>query len=337
MRQFKLFLLAFLVVFSANNLFAGNKFVPSDNENLAVVYTFDEIIDEKFESFIRKDLKEIGYFLNDPHRRVNDAYKNEYGSTYLDILSFSSILNESVVRPLLNKDPRLGSFNPFNLLIYRKKDDKKTYIAHLTPEAILDISQIDDVEIRKTYTKSFEVLDKSIREKLGGKKGFVKLEAYAQKPMMNFEIPIGEPEDIDDFLDDFQDKFEGAFEKKGYVMAGFYNIKESLNSNQDVMPEYTAYWSYDLCHIPFSYALFDGVNGIPVAGIFAPCSMYVYLREDEKKLVIGMPRLETWAKAIGLSDAERLSLIKRIDKEIPEIISSLGGHETNNQNPLLKK
>lgn len=337
MRQFKL-IISFLIFFTLSvSLYANNIYEEKEKKNLAVLYTFDEVIDDRFEEFVREDLKKIGYFLNDPHRRVNDAYNDEYGSTYLDILSFSSILNESVVRPLLNEDPRLGYFNPFNLLIYRKIDEKKTIVAHLTPEVILDISGIKDKEIRKKFIASFEPLENLISEKLGGAKSYLELKGFAKDKTMNFNIPIGEPDDIDDFLDEFQDKFEAAFESKSYVMAGFYNIKESFNSSEDEMPEYLAYWSYDICHIPFSYTLFDGINGIPEAGIFAPCSMYVYLREGENKIVIGMPRLHSWAAALGLNDAERLRLIRHIDKEIPEIIGSLGGYAISDDNPLKKK
>jgi uncharacterized protein (DUF302 family) len=337
MKQLRHIFVIFAVLFITTSASSNDTLIVGENKNLAVMYEFDDIIDERFEQFIQKDLKKIGYYLNDPHRRVNDAYKNEYGSTYLDLLSFSSILNENSVRPLLNEDPRLGAFNPFNLLIFRKKDEKKTVVAHLTPEAVLDLSGIHDPSIRKIYTQSFESLDQLISEKLGGTKKYLKLHGYTDQSIMNFEIPVGEPEDIDDFLDEFQEKFETAFEKKGYVMAGFYNIKESYNSNEDQMPAYQSYWSYDLCHIPFSYALFDGVNGIPEAGVFAPCSMYVYLKEGSNKLVIGMPRMHTWGAALGIIDEERLRLIRLIDKEIPEIIESLGGYSIKSESLRPKK
>ncbi len=314
---------------------ANDKFVPSDNKNLAVVYTFDKENDKRFDEFAKNDLKKIGYFLNDPHHRVNDAYESQFGSTDLSVIGFSSILNEDVVRPLLNKDPRLGGFSPFNLLNYRKKSDMKTVVAHLTPEAILDILEIEDKEIRKVYIESFKPLDTLIEKELGGVKTYLPLKGRAQDTMMNFEIAFDEPEDIDDFLDDFQEKFEYAFETKGFVIAGFYNIKESFNNEEDVMPGYTSFWSYALCHIPYSYEIFDGKKALPVAGIFAPCSMYVYKKEGENKLVIGMPTLMAWAAALGITDVDKLRYIEQLDDSIPMILKSLGAKSTKNGNPLL--
>lgn len=316
---------------------ANDKFVPSDNKNLAVVYTFDKENDKRFDDFAKNDLKEIGYFLNDPHHRVNDAYETKFGKTDLSLIGFSSILNEGAVRPLLNKDPRLGGFSPFNLLNYRKKSDMKTVVAHLTPEAILDILEIDDEEIRTEYIASFKPLDALIEKKLGGVKSYAPLKGYSKDTMMNFEIAFEEPEDIDEFLEDFQEKFEFAFETHGFVIAGFYNIKESFNNDKDVMPGYVSFWSYALCHIPYSYAIFDGENAIPMAGIFAPCSMYVYVKKGENKIVIGMPTLSVWAAAIGITDEKKLKEIDQLDEEIPALIESLGGIAVPNGNPLLAK
>ena len=316
---------------------AENKFIPSNNKNLAVVYTFDKENDAAFNSFIETDLKKIGFFLNDPHKRVNDVYEKNFGSTSLETIGFSPILNESVVRPLLTKDPRLGGFSPFNLVQYRKKSDKKTVITHLTAEAILDILEIDDNEIREKYISSFVPLDNLIEEKLGGEKSYLPLVGLTNDRMMNFEIPFEEPEDIDTVLDEFRDNIEYAFLIKGYIIAGFYNIKESFNSDDSVMEDFTSFWTYSLCHLPFSYAVFDGDNPIPEAGIFAPCSVYMYVKEGENKLVIGMPTLRTWAVALGITDREKLKKIVQLDEEIPEIFKSLGGVAVSNGNPLLSE
>ena len=314
---------------------ATEKFVPSNNKNLAVVYTFDKVNDKEFNLFIENDLKKIGFFLNDPHKRVNDVYEKNFGSTSLETIGFSPILNESIVRPLLIKDPRLGGFSPFNLVHYRKKSDKRTVVTHLTPEAILDILEIDDDEIKEKYINSFVSLDNLIEEKLGGKKSYLPLVGLTKDRMMNFEIPFEEPEDIDTVLDELRDNIEYAFLTKGYIIAGFYNIKESFNSDDSVMEDFTSFWTYSLCHLPFSYAVFDGDNPIPEAGIFAPCSVYMYVKEGENKLVIGMPTLRTWAVALGITDREKLKKIVQLDEEIPEIFKSLGGVVVANGNPLL--
>ena len=314
-------------------------YTPSNNKTLAVKYVFEDKFDDKaFFEFTKEPLEKLGFFVNDPHHNVNTVYEQNFGSTVLETLNFDSLVQDEKIRPLLNIDPRIAAFTPFNLHMYRLKSDKKTVIAHLTPEAMLDILEITDKKVRSTFTGMFPALDKAIEKQYGAKQIKVPLAGRAEDTMMNFEIPFEEPEDIDDFLDEFQEKWESTFQKKGYIIAGYYNMKESPNSDdEEVLAGYNSFWSYDLCHIPFSYDVFDGKNAKPLAGIFAPCSIYVYSKVGEHKLVIGMPTLSAWAGAMGIKNEKQLKRINGLDTEITSIILGLGGKEVPNGNPLLRK
>lgn len=323
------------LLFSLTN--ADTKFTPSTNDRLAVEYTLestDENTDKDFFEFTKGELESIGFFVNDPHHNVNNVYEKQVGKTSLNQLSFSSMVNDEKARDLFNKDPRIGGFTPFNLVVYRKKSDNKTVITHITPEAVLDILQITDTDVKKSFIDMFKPLDAQIEKHFKATKSYTKLQGYAEKTMMNFEIPFEEPEDIDDFFDEFQELFESTFEHKGYIIAGFYNMKYSLNSDDDVLPNYEQYVVWSLCHIPFSYTIFDGKNPMPQAAIFAPCSMYAYIKTGENKIVIGMPTLASWAAALGITDKDKLAKIDELDTEIPALIHSLGGIDTSNKNPL---
>lgn len=323
------------------SLGATDDFIPSDNKNLAVVYTLENKgidFDKAFFDFTVKPLEKIGFFLSDPHHNVNNVYEELLGQTSLSQLSFSSLVNDEKARPLFNKDPRIGGFTPFNLVIYRKKSDEKTVITHITPEAALDILHITDKDVREQYIAMYKPLDEAIEKEYGAsaKKSHTKIQGYAKKNMMNFEIPFEKPEDIDEFFEKFQEKFETTFQTKGYIIAGFYDMKYSLNSKEDVLPAYSNFVVWSLCHIPFSYTIFDGKDPLPEAAVFAPCSIYAYVKAGENKIVIGMPTLNAWAAALGITDKEKLQKIEELDTEIPSLIRSLGGVDVSNENPLSK-
>lgn len=318
-------------------LHASETFKPSNNDKLAVEYTLEnttDTTDEEFFKFTKKPLAEIGFFVNDPHHNVNTVYEQQVGATSLEQLSFSSLINDKVARPLFNSDPRIGGFTPFNLVIYRKKSDSKTVITHIMPEAALDILQISDKDVRKTFIEMFKPLDEKIEKTFKATKTYTKINGYAPQSVMNFEIPFEDQEDIDEFFDAFQEKFESSFETKGYIIAGFYNMKYSLNSEIDVLPDFDQYVVWSLCHVPFSYTIFDGENPLPKAAMFAPCSMYAYIKSGENKIVIGMPTLNAWAAALNITDKAKLAKINQLDTEIPAIIKSLGGVALPNSNPL---
>jgi len=304
------------------------------SKNLAVIYTFDEDIETEYNELTEKKVQTIGFALTDPHKRVNDHYKEKYGSTKLDFLSFQSIVNDERIKPLLNIDPRIAGFSPFNLLGYKKLNEKQTYVMHLMPEVILDIIGIDDEKLRAAYIESFVELDALIEKELGGTKSYIKYDKLAEKRMMNFELTFDRPKDLTDFVDDFQETFEETFEEGGYLIAGYYNFKEN---GEDTIPEYDAFWTYALCHFKFSYTVFDNEGGRPKAGIFAPCAMYMYVKKDTNTLVIGMPTLANWGATLKIDDPKRAEFIKKLDIEIPSLLESLGAKPVANVNPLTRK
>ncbi|MCH9812351.1 MAG: hypothetical protein K0U47_00200 [Epsilonproteobacteria bacterium] len=303
------------------------------NKHLAVVYTIKGDVEDKYNKLIEEKIKKIDYSVSDPHKRINDAYKKKYGESNLDLLSFMTIANEKVVKPMFNIDPRIAGFNPFNLLIYKKLDQDTTQVVHLMPETILDVIGITDEKVRSDYIKSFEPLDKMIQDELGGEISYIDIEEMADDRMMNFEIEFEAGADLEDIIDDFQMEFEEKFEENKYIIAGFMNFKET--DGEDTIPGFDAFWTYSLCHFTYSYTVFDNEGGRPEAGIFAPCTMYMYIKEGSNKIVVGMPRLENWGKMLGIKDKKRADFIKHLDTEIPALMKELGAVETENVNPLL--
>ncbi len=291
-------------------------------------------VEKKFNDFVTVKMKEIGYNLTDPHRRVNDVYKKLYGSTDLDILSFLPVVNDGVVKPLFNIDPRLAGFNPFNMLIYKKLDEENYHVGHMTPEAILDIIGIEDPTVRDAYTKSFEKLDKMLDDAFGKENMYyLDYSKLPKKRMMNFELKFDRPEFIDDFVDEFEENFEDIFAQHSYVIAGFHNFIDEeeetvLNGNYD------AFWTYSLCHMKYSSTVFDGKGARPDAGVFAPCTMYMFIPKGSDKLIIGMPRLANVKVALDIKDKVRTDFMDKLDHEIPQILEGMGAKETQNVNPL---
>ena len=305
------------------------------SKNLAVVYTFNEEIEDKYNILIEKKLKTIDFSLADPHKRVNDHYEEKYGSTELDFLSFMSVVNDEKIKPLLNLDPRIAGFSPFNVLGYKKKGENQSIVTHLVPEAILDMIGITNKKVRETFIETFKPLDAMIEKELGGTKSYITYDKFAEKRMMNFELTFERSEDLSDFVDDFQDDFEDAMEDADYLIAGFFDFKDSA-AGGDSIPGYDAFWTYALCHFKFSYTVFDNERGRPQAGIFAPCAMYMYIKKDSNTLVIGMPTLANWGATLKIDDPKRAEFIKKLDKEIPALLESLGAKAVPNVNPLTK-
>ena len=306
----------------------------TQSNDLAVFFTVDGDIQDKYNTLVETKLKTIGFKLTDPHKRVNDQYETKYGSTILDVLSFMPIVNDNIILPLLNIDPRIAGFAPFNMLIHKKLDESVTHIGHLQPKVMLDILDIKDKEVREKFTATFASLDAMIEKELDGKKTIMPYKKLPEQTMINYEYTFERSDDMDDFIDEFQNNFELAFIDKGYLIAGFHNFMESTDDAEDILAEYDAFWTYSLCHLEFSYGMFDNSGARPEAGLFAPCTMYMYIKKGTNKVIIGMFRLHNWSDTLDITDEKRLALVEKLDTEIPEILTHYGMRAVANINPL---
>jgi len=308
-------------------------------------YVGDGDKEKAFNTMVNEKIAPIGFVLSDPHEHIDHAYKTKWGTEFqtikgvttkhpdfdpafkenLDNLGFFSVMNDKVMGPLLMKEPSLGGFSPFNLHIYKAKGEEKTYVGHVMPKTMLDIVGVKDKAVRKTFEASFAELDKLTAKEISSKVKYVNYKSLPKIPMMTFEVPFDRAGGVDGFVTDFQGKFEEAFEAKKYIIAGYKDVKGSMTDANVKFDRFDAYWVYSLCHFRFSEGIFN--NGRPDAGVFAPCSMYMYIDKGSNKLIVGMPRLETWKYVMGIKDKKMVDSIMGLDKEIIAIMTELGAKE----------
>ena len=294
--------------------------------------------EEKYEKEFLPSLEDAtGFSLSDPHEKIDDAYHKRYGNpkdpdydkawtTNLDNLGFFSISNDKALYSILKKAPEAAGFQPFNLHIYKTKAENVTYVGHLDPGTMLDITGVTDKSVRAEYIKMFDPLDAYVTKEFGGKVSTSTYSKLPAKPMMTFEFKVPKGVDITEWTEEFQEGFEEAFEAKHYIIAGFKNFKETYEEDLELeFPEYDAFFVYGLCHFTFSYNVFN--KGRPDAGAFAPCAMYFYIKPGTNTMVVGMPRLSVWTAVMELKDPAQIEWTKKIDKEIISIMNSLGAKE----------
>ena len=294
-------------------------------------------IGEKFEQGLNESLEsKTGFTTSDGNGRINDAYAEKYGNKEnaeydtnwnknLDNLGFFTIVNDAKLNSLLKVAPELAGFSPFNQLIYKKMGEDKSYVGHLDPNTMLDIVGTKDASVRKEFVAMFDSLDKWTADEFGGKVETTTFDKLPAKTMMRFEIPVDRSGDLADFLETYQENYEAAFEDQKYIIAGYRDFKESYADLEMDFEEYDAFFVYSLCHFTFSYNVFN--KGRPDAGVFAPCSMYAYVKKDSNTMVLGMPTLANWVKVMKITDPAKLEWVKKIDAEIISIMKAMGAKE----------
>ena len=297
----------------------------------------DGDMEEKYEAEFLPALEDAtGFSLSDPHEKINDAYEKRYGNpkdpdydkawtTNLDNLGFFSISNDVALKPILESSPQAAGFQPFNLHIYKTKAENITYIGHLAPETMLDVTGVTNEADRKAYIDMYKPLDAYVTKEFGGKIINTTFDKLPAEPMMTFEVDVDRSGDVVEWSEEFQEKLEAAFEDKKYIIAGFKNFVETYEDLETPMKGYDQFFVYGLCHFTFSYNVFN--KGRPDAGVFAPCAMYFYIKEGSDKMVVGMPRLSVWGAVMEIKDPVKLEWIKKIDDEIISIMKGLGAKQ----------
>ncbi len=307
------------------------------SKNLAIYHTVKGNIENQYNILVEKKLKSIGFRLTDSHKRMNDQYKTKWGTTVLDVLSIMPIVKDSAILPLLNIDPRIAGFSPFNLIMHKKLDENVSYVGHLVPDVMLDILGIENKEVRSKFISTFKALDATIAQELGGHESIIPYKALPEKTMMTFAYTFDASKDMHASIDTFQNTFELAFIDKGYLITGFHNFMESTPHATEILSNYDAFWTYSIDHLEFSYNIFDNKGARPEAALFAPYTMYMYIPKGSNRLVAGMFRLQNWSTALDIRNEKRVSLIEKLDTQIPQILTKLGMKEIDNANPLAKK
>jgi hypothetical protein len=293
--------------------------------------------EEKYEKeFLPSLANAVGFSVSDPHEKINDAYEKRYGNpedpdydkawtTNLDNLGFFSMTNDAALNPILKIAPEVAGFQPFNLLIYKSKAENVTYVGHIDPGTMLDITGVKDEAARKAYIDMYKPLDAYVTKEFGGKVITTEFKSLPANQMMTFEFEVDREGDLTEYIEGFQEEFEAAFEEKKYIIAGFKNFKETYADLEMPFEEYDKFFVYGLCHFTFSYNVFN--KGRPDAGVFAPCSMYFYIKKGSDKMVVGMPRLSAWAAVMNITDPAKIEWTKVIDDEIISIMKELGAKE----------
>lgn len=299
----------------------------------------DGDIEAKYEELVLGGTLEedTGFSVSDPHEKINDAYSKRYGNpkdpdydkewtTNLDNLGFFSISNDVKLYDILKVAPEAAGFQPFNLHIYKYVNEDKTYVGHIDPGTMLDITGVKDAAARKAYIDMYAPLDKWVTDKFGGKVVTTSYDKLPAQPMMTFEFPVDRSGDLTEWAESFQEEFEAAFEEHKYIIAGFKNFKGTYEEDLEMeFPEYDQFFVYGLCHFTYSYGIFNKQR--PDAGAFAPCAMYFYIKPGSDKMIVGMPKLETWLNVMKIKDEAKRKSAFDLDIEIISIMKDLGGKE----------
>jgi len=261
-----------------------------------------------------------GFELWDPHEDIQLSFTNIYASSKLETLNVYTLANSNQKLPkLLEKYPKVGLFLPLNLLLYKEKEeeDNNTWVGYISPQLLLELSDITNSEDKQTLKSIYKPLDTNMKSVLSNTSVSKSID-YASIPkdtITLFEYDISG--NVEDFMYEFQENFEAKLEYNNYTIAGYYNYKETFNDIQMAF-NYDEYWVYNVVNLKSAYIISQ--NSPELFTLF-PSRISMYIKNN--KLYVSMIKYENWISILDLKDAQTIQVFKNYDKGIVDVLNEL--------------
>ncbi len=252
------------------------------------------------------------------NRNMNGPFIKQFKSSEFDIYNLFTFYKEDIVLELVKKYPNIGLFSPMSMSIYAKKNEKIISVSSLTFEAMAKIMKIPkDDKILQGLKKLVEDTLKKVMPK--GK--FVTPTYTTQKTkaklVTKFTMEM-DVEEWEDELDEFKMGLEGELAPNGFVIAGFNNLGDVFEEkNYDIFDFYEV---YSICKLPVIYTI---AKSRPEAGAFAPCSLYLAKKKNDKVMHIAFPSVYNWISSLGIENKEDIKVLKSAQRGMETIIKGL--------------
>lgn len=253
---------------------------------------------------------------NDMNKPFSLRFKNTHYKTY----NLAMYQNDALTLKLIKKYPNFGALAPLTMSIWSDKGTMN--VSTLTLAGMSRASGIPKTDVDLVAYAA--LITKGLKAAMPNGK-FKELNHTIKSPNDSFaitfemEVELEEGADIGDFREDFESEFEGEMEPIGFLMPNYSNLEEELFAEN-------GYDAYDF-YITYSICKFDVIYPVsrlhPEAGAYAPCSMYMYKKKGENKMVIGYLGVDNWIQTLDIKDKESIDPLREAQGMINDILTEM--------------
>ncbi|WP_324171024.1 DUF302 domain-containing protein [Sulfurimonas sp.] len=270
--------------------------------------------------FITPDVIEKAFVQNGFKIAVNSEmnlpFKKQFKKTKFKIYNLLTVHHSTLSHDLVRKHPDAGVFTPLGIGIYQGLNEDTLHVSMLTSEAQAKILDFDD-SLLKSIEK--EVL-KTIRSVMPNAKH--KFSENSLKESRNlvtkYELDL-DGEDWEEMREEIELGLENGFKPVGFVMANYLDFNEELVEGGNSSP-FDFYVTYSICKLKVIYTV---SQTRPEAAAFAPCTMMVYKKKDEDKVVIGFPGVYNWMSSARVDNKKTQAILQKAQDDFEDILKEV--------------
>jgi uncharacterized protein (DUF302 family) len=249
----------------------------------------------------------------DVNNDMNSIFSKRYGKVHHKNYNLAIFTNPKLVSSLMKKYPKIGLITPLSMSIY---EDNATKTISVSTLSLAGMSRVTGISTTNkdlmAYAKSVDVaLHKALPNGayVTVKHNKKSTESVTTEFTMEFELEDGES--YVDAKDAFKSEFESELGPVGFLVPKSYTLVDE------------AYDFFDTYSIIRFNAIFPVSKEHPDAGAYAPFSLVIYKKKDEKMVHIGFPSISNWISDLDITDKEVIKEVQKTHGMVKSILEEL--------------
>ena len=242
---------------------------------------------------------------------MNKPYMIQFKETSFKIYTLLTVYHKEKAFELVKKYADAGVFTPMGVCIYQSKKEDTLHVSVLTSDTHAKVLGFDDELIKSIEKDVLAVLNKTLPN------ANHKLSEEALKvdsPLITrYELDL-DGEDKDESMENIIMSIENGFELYGFVVPGKLEVNEKIKGDSP----YDYYKTYSICKLPVIYTV---SKTTPEAGAFAPCSLMIYKKKDEDKIVLGFPAVHNWMSSAKVQNKEATEVLLKAQSQFEKLLT----------------
>lgn len=250
----------------------------------------------------------------DVNNDMNSIFSKRYGNVHHKNYNLAIFNNEKLILKLMTKYPNIGLITPLSMSIY--SDDAKKTI-NISTLSLAGMSRITKIPVTNLDLIQYAKLVDNALHKALPNGTFIAVNHNikpSNKSLVTEFIAEFELEDGATYVEvkeEFKNEFESELATVGYLIPKSYKLKHS---------DYDFFDTYSI--IRFN-AIYPVSKKHPDAGAYAPFSLVIYKKKDEKNVHIAYPSIDNWISDLGITDDETIKAVNKTQKMIKDILVEL--------------
>lgn len=247
---------------------------------------------------------------------MNYPYKKQFNQTNFKTFNLLTVYHTKLAHELVQKHAVAGVLTPMGVGIFQGLNDDTLHVSILTAEAmgkILGIKEPMLETLEKEVLKAMKAAAPSAKHRLSEDSL-----GSAHDLVTKYELALDGAE-WEGAKEELEMRLENGFEPYGFVMPNYLDYQAEMSKTSDESA-YDFFSTYSICKLKVIYTV---SKSRPEAAAFAPCSLMVYKKKDEDKIVLGFPGVYNWLSSARVEDKEAHDVLMQAQKDFESILKEV--------------